>query len=507
MNTKIQNIDFSSYRSSGAVTPATEAALQEITEIIAKSLTKVVTPSKNIVASADRLFRHPFGRDSAISAEKLLRYDPAIARQSILLMASTQGVKRHQKTEEKPGKIFHEMKFKSSDEAQQIIFESLRKTLGIGDPDKFISYTSIDATMEFIHLIHEYVNLCGVNILEEHVTRQDGKVVMVEEALLAAVEWLRGNIARSDIGLVRARRTNPNASIVADLLDGSSSFMHADGKTLINYRREVNTLNFQSLGYQALVEAADIATDKVASTTERNEWRKEADKLRQKTIDLFWMPDLGRVAMALDRDADGKPRQLKTESVLPAVALRTGLFDDRPDIIEAILKNIYTPSMMTCVGPRTQSLRVDKDYIRYHEPPWPVLVGRVIEGAIRYKEYAIARDLIERLLTGVYATGNAKEFHLIIGANDLGVYADVSDDSTVKIALTNRPEAPQAWTVATAWWAVNVALPVAMKNSESPGKIGSMLDVSINKVVRTVPYTIDQGKALEIEKQIQELNI
>ncbi len=288
-------------------------------------------------------------------------------------------------------------------------------------------------------------------------------------------------------------------------MDGGSSFMHSDGKTLVNYRAEVNTLNFQSLGYLALLDAAATITNALANEAERNRWRDEAATLRQKTILYFWMADKKRVAMAVDRDANGRPRRLETESILPAVALRTGIFDGRPDIIEAIFKNLYTPTMMTCVGPRTQSLRVDSEYVRYHEPPWPVLIGRVIEGAIRYHEDAIASDLIERMLTGVYITGQAKEFHLILGANDLGVYTDTPDDETVVVALTNRPEAPQGWTVATVWWVTNVALPLlaARQSFASGGMIGSTLDLSINKTVKTVPYIIDQARAREVEEKIQ----
>lgn len=475
--------------------------LYRVSAITNEGLADIITPGKNVFASADRLYRHPFGRDTAIIADRLLKYDKAIARQAILLMSATQGTKNNPLTEEEPGKIFHELVFRSQNPSEQAIFDELRTVLGIGSDERLISYTSIDATLEFIHLIAEYVALYGADILD---TTVPGKTLTVEGTLLGAVQWLRNNIATSDIGLVGAHRTNMQGSVVADLLDGSSSFVHADGKTLVNYKNEVNTINFQSLGYQALQDAAATVRDAAAPKEERDAWLHEADMLREKTIRRFWIADTERFAMALDRDEKGKPRRLEGESILPAVALRTGIFDGHPRMIEAIFKNLYSPSMMTCVGPRTQSLRIDKKYIRYQEPPWPVLIGRVIEGAIRYREDAIARDLIERLCMGVYETGKAKEFHLVIGKNSLGIHTDTPDETTKVVALTNRPEAPQGWTVATLWWVLHTALPQLIARHSSPkGSIGSRLDLTINKNFRTISYTIDQEKAREVEAEIQ----
>ena len=92
--------------------------VERVQEIAEHGISEVVLEGGFIMASADRLYRHPFGRDSAISAEKLLQYDKQIARQTILLMVAKQGVKEDLKSEEEPGKIFHEMKFPSSNKEQ-----------------------------------------------------------------------------------------------------------------------------------------------------------------------------------------------------------------------------------------------------------------------------------------------------------------------------------------------------------------------------------------------------
>ncbi len=131
----------------------TSDMLPRVNEIIDDSLGRIITSNKNILASADRLYKHPFGRDAAISTEKLLRYDTRLARQAILLMATIQGVKNDPNSEEEPGKIFHELMFRSENPEQQVIFDHLHTLLGVGDDKKFISYTAIDATLEFIHLV------------------------------------------------------------------------------------------------------------------------------------------------------------------------------------------------------------------------------------------------------------------------------------------------------------------------------------------------------------------
>jgi glycogen debranching enzyme len=388
----------------GPETITAEAVLARANLIADEALARVITHDNLINAADDDKFRHLFGRDSAICGNLLMRRNPEVVRQTIFALIKYQGVKNDPTTEEEPGKIFHELKRAGVDANEQAVFENLRATQGMGDDEQFLSYTSIDATPEFIHLAAAYVQAYGSDILEETVERSRENVT-VEQGLRHALAWLSSNIERSDIGLVGAHRTNPQSVTVADLLDGSTSFMHADGKTLVNHTKEVNTINFQSLAYQAFNEAAAI----MGSPEERARWQLEADTLRDKTIEHFWMPEQGRVAMALDRRDDGKVRRLETDTILPAVALRTGIFDEYPDIVEAILKGLYTPDMMTCVGPRTQSLAMDVGYTRYQDTPWPVLVGRVIEGALRYGELKIATDLIERQLMGTYTAGQAED--------------------------------------------------------------------------------------------------
>lgn len=480
-----------------------ELILRRVNQIVQRDLELVITPDKNINASNDLLFRHQFGRDTAISADRLLLYDQAIAHQAITLLFSNQGAKTDKTTGERPGKIFHEFKERGDDPEQQAIFDSLRTATGIGDDQNFASYTSVDATPEAIHLVARYAARYGKGILREKVNRQ-GKKVTIEQCVKEAAEWIQTLIAHSDIGLIGTRRSNPRSVTVADLLDGATSFMHADGVTLVNHTAEVDTINFQAIGYQAFTDAAELA----GSKKERRVLQKAAKELRQKTIEYFWMPEKARVAMAIDRDSDGQPRRLETDTILPAVALRTGIFDDRPDIVEAIFKGLYTPEMMTCVGPRTQSLATDAGYTRYQEPPWPVLVGRVVDGAMRYEQDAIAIDLIERMLMGIYTTGKSEEFHQVTKDNELGIYANHQAPGTKVIVATNKPEAPQAWTAATLWAMTHEVLPILAARQHTMKhtlQTADQIDLSINKVLKTVPYTLDRARAQEIEKEILRL--
>src|SRR5205814_488052 len=52
----------------------------------------------------------PFGRDSIITSLQTLAYNPAIAEGTLRLLAHYQGVKCDERTEEEPGKIFHELR-------------------------------------------------------------------------------------------------------------------------------------------------------------------------------------------------------------------------------------------------------------------------------------------------------------------------------------------------------------------------------------------------------------
>lgn len=477
-----------------------EQVLRRVNALVERDLERVITSEKNIDASHGGRFGHPFGRDTAITADRLLLYDEAVARQAIKLLFTNQGVANNATTGEKPGKIFHELKQRGDDPAEQKVFDSLHFSTGIGDDETYLSFTSVDATPEAIHLVARYAERYGRHILDEEVERQ-GETVRIEQCFDDAVGWVRANIARSDIGLICTVRTNPRSVIVADLLDGATSFMHADGTTLINYHDEVNTINFQALGYQALMDAAELAE----AADKKQALFAEAVRLQALAVDYFWMPDKQRVAMAIDRDANGQPRRLETETILPAVALRTGIFDNRPDIIEAIFKGLYTSDMMTCVGPRTQTAAMDVGYIRYQEPPWPVLVGRVVDGAMRYGQDAIAVDLIERMLMGIYTTGKSEEFHQVTKHNELGI---LSEETAATILLaTDVPQAPQAWTAATVWAMTHEVLPVLHEWSEQPRTTTQILtseQLQLNKLLQTIAYRPDQARAKLIEDMFLE---
>ncbi len=83
----------------------------------------------------------PFGRDAIITALQTLIYNPAIAEGTLRFLACRQGVKVDERTEEEPGKIFHELR--------------RGELANLGEVPHLPYYGTVDATPLFVVLFVE----------------------------------------------------------------------------------------------------------------------------------------------------------------------------------------------------------------------------------------------------------------------------------------------------------------------------------------------------------------
>lgn len=98
------------------------------------------------------LFKGLFGRDSLISSWALLKYNPLIAKATLLSLAKLQGTKKKSKTKEEPGKIVHEF---YPDYIENSWFKKHKgsiKWLKKGTP----FYFSVDSTPLFLIVLTKY---------------------------------------------------------------------------------------------------------------------------------------------------------------------------------------------------------------------------------------------------------------------------------------------------------------------------------------------------------------
>ncbi|MFH1956464.1 MAG: hypothetical protein ABIJ28_02350, partial [Patescibacteria group bacterium] len=88
---------------------------EEIKNKLLLEIDKLKTPEGYLRAGYPNYF-YLFGRDSLISSWQMIEIDPIIAKNTLKILAKYQGKVTNNKSEEEPGKILHEYRFKHKDQ-------------------------------------------------------------------------------------------------------------------------------------------------------------------------------------------------------------------------------------------------------------------------------------------------------------------------------------------------------------------------------------------------------
>lgn len=433
-------------------------------ERLEKALDRVKS-DQGVAASDWALFRGAiFGRDSLIVALDLLETHPALVQRIILSLARLQGTRYEPLTEEEPGKIHHEHRtlFHNGrrlkpDAADLVARISHERSIGSGEG--FTYYGTVDATVQFVRVAAAFVRHYGPELLDLSFEHRDGETRTVRDSILAAIGWTAGQLDTSPLGLLEFRRTNPHGLKWHVLRDGTASYVHADGQ-LANTREPVASLEVQGLAYDALLDAAELFPGHPDAAT----WQALAKRLRLLTLLLFWMPEHQYFAMGIDRDPVGRPRHLEVITGMPGELLDTRFFDDLPGpyerrrLIEPIVRRLFSAELMTPVGPRMRALQHANilPYTDYQGTytSWPVITGIITRGLIRQGFEPLARDLENRLLSGLDRMQSCAEFMYVDATGRPAVRSYATRSGIAEFSAVNLPELSQAWTISAALRAI-----------------------------------------------------
>lgn len=429
-----------------------------------EDLQKVHREKKGVVASAGKLFENAiFGRDSIEAAEDLLEVKPEIAKEVILILARLQGVAINQTTEEEPGRIHHEYRSlffndkRISAESERILRELVVRWGEREDADELLYYGSVDATPLYVRLVLDFLERHDPLILDTKYTRKDGKEATIHESVLRALSWIEKRIDTSSLGLVEFKRTNPRGIENQVWKDSKEAYTHENGEPA-NHDWPIAAIEVQAYAYDALMEASRIFKESNPADAQRFE--EKAKTLQRKTLELFWMPDRKYFAMGIDRDKEGNPRQIKTESSNPALLLDTTIFDslqeeERKTYINALVTNIVGPEFLTDVGIRCRALRY-KDLIPFQDyhgtwAVWEKETFDIARGLRKRGFHRLASQLEVRIINGVNIAKKHYEFFYVAPDGKVNYDPESKRPTTIngRLAIfgTNLPEEPQAWTI------------------------------------------------------------
>jgi glycogen debranching enzyme len=217
-------------------------------------------------------FMTVFGRDTLITCLQTMVFGPELSASALRELAATQATEDDPERDAEPGKIIHEMR---------------RGKAARAWTDRY--YGTVDATPLFLILLSEHWRWTDDPVL----ARQ------LEGSALRALGWIDGPGDRDGDGFVeylrRARRGIKHQS----WKDSDSSMVFRDGTFA---EPPIASAEVQGYVYDAKLRMAELARDVWGDPERAVRLVAEAELLRERFNDAFWVDDGGYYALGLDRD-------------------------------------------------------------------------------------------------------------------------------------------------------------------------------------------------------------
>jgi glycogen debranching enzyme len=306
-----------------------------------------------------------FGRDSLITALQMLAYNPAIAEQTLRVLARYQGTRIDEWRDEQPGKILHELRVGEMAHLHEIPHTPY--------------YGTVDATPLFLVLVGRHAAWTGdlrlFHDLRDHIERALTWVDRYGDLTGAGYVSYAG---QSDAGL-----TNQGWK------DSGAAIMNADGTPA---RPPIALVEVQGYVYLAKTGLAELYA-RAGDAARAEQLRREAIDLRARFNRDFWLADQDCYALALQ--AGGAPAAVVSSN--PGQALWTGICDD--DKAQQTVARLMADDMFSGWGVRTLATGAARyNPIGYHlGTVWPHDNSLIAAGFRRYG----ADEAACRIFTGI----------------------------------------------------------------------------------------------------------
>jgi glycogen debranching enzyme len=346
-----------------------------------------------------------FGRDSIITSYQVLPFQPELARTTLRTLAARQGTKMDDFRDQEPGKILHEIRF--------------GELTATGERPHSPYYGTADATPLYLVLLDEYERWSGDHDL----------VRELEPNARAALDWIDRYGDLDGDGFVEYRTRNPRTGLVNQCWkDSWNSILFADGRLA---EGPIATCEIQGYVYDAKRRASRLAREVWGDERLAERLDVEADELRRRFHDAFWIPDRACFALALD----GDKRQVDSLTSNVGHLLWSGIAGE--EHAEALTRHLMGDALYSGWGVRTMALgEAGYNPIEYHNGTvWPHDNSLIAAGLRRYGR----ADEAARIASAIVRASAYFQYRLP------EVFAGCST------AMTNAPveyptaSSPQAW--------------------------------------------------------------
>jgi glycogen debranching enzyme len=213
-----------------------------------------------------------FGRDTLISALQELLVGPQPAAAALRALADAQADVDDPERDAEPGKIVHELR---------------RGKTALVWTDRY--YGTVDATPLFLVLLSELWRWTG----------DDAIVRELEPAARRALNWIDAYGDRDGDGFVEFLRRASHGIDNQNWKDSWNSMVFHDGEIA---RAPIAPVEVQGYVYDAKRRIAELASRVWGDEETAARLDSEADELRDRFNNVFWLEERGWYALGLDRD-------------------------------------------------------------------------------------------------------------------------------------------------------------------------------------------------------------
>ena len=336
------------------------------------------TPKGWCISAGLPWFAVAFGRDELVTGLQTLPLMPNLSRDVLTVLANYQGTKEDKFTEERKGKIMHELRLGEMARCREIPFIPY--------------YGTVDATPLWLLLMGRYTNWTG----DDELARK------LWPNVLNALSYLDSTSAGGFLFY-----GGSGALSNQGWKDSADSIMYSNGNLV---KPPVALCEVQGYLYESWKSTARLAA-KFGDQKLADQLNKKADSFREKFQKEFWLADKKMVALALD--GEGKPCDVAASNA--GHLLGTGILSSEQE--ELVAERLIQPDMFCGWGIRTLSA-AEKRYnpMSYHDGSvWPHDNGMVVEGMSRAGKTRAANIVMEGVLNAASFQPNVRLPELYCG--------------------------------------------------------------------------------------------
>jgi len=282
-------------------------------------------------------FMTVFGRDTVITSLQTLIFGPELAAGALRALASLQATEDIPDLDAEPGKILHELR---RGRAAKTWFS--------------VYYGTIDATPLFLVLLSELWRW----------TRDDELVTELKGPALAALEWIERYGDRDGDGFLEYQRRTDRGLENQSWKDSFDSQRFRDGRTAVG---PIAPVEAQGYAYDARRRLAELARLVWGDAALADRLESEAEQLRRRFDEAFWIEERQTYALALDGDKE------KVDSLCSNIGhiLWSGIVPDHRR--DAVAKELTGGALWSGWGVRTMGVEEGAyNPLSYHNGTvWP----------------------------------------------------------------------------------------------------------------------------------------